>query len=253
MVEPQPACIRGPRQRRIEPEAARPGLPGEPGRVHAVRGDQGQAARIGGRGLEPQPLEQRGAADREDLVAVIGHRSPVLEGRTAVADGQIDPLLAQIPGRILGHQLQLDLGVQGPEIGQPRQQPEVAEGQRGAHRHRVRRERLADGLDHLGHAPEGPGDGGGQRRALGRQHHPAVSAQEEGRVQVGLKELDLAADRGLRHPELIRGEREALEPRRRLEGGERAEGGNAAAKRKHRAARAASITGGYPTCTDFCS
>src|SRR6516164_3071648 len=77
-----------------------------------------------------------------------------------------------------------------------------------------------------GRAQQLEGLGGARRKAasgLG-ERDLARKAQEEGRANPLLQQLDLIADRSLRHAELVRGPGEAQMPRRRLEGADGGEG-----------------------------
>ena len=150
-----------------------------------------------------------------------------------ISHHHIQPVAAQVAHGILGQQPQLHPRMCGAKGGQARQDPEMAEGKRGAQRDGIALKRLADGVDHLGHAGEGLPHRARKRRALRSEDNTAIGAQEQGHIQISFQQADLTTDRRLCHAQLCRGLRETAQTRRRLKGGQRAHRGDAAAQGGH--------------------
>ena len=162
-----------------------------------------------------------------------------LQRRLAVDHADIGVVGVEIPAAMAGAQAQAQLGVGGLEAVQPRQQP--ARGDRdvdlqrdlaGARPPAQMRGRLADAGEGLAQHRKQQGPGLGQL-------DPSPLAPEQRPAQLALEILDLMADRGMGHAQLLAGLAEAQMARRRLE---RAQGGERrqARPRRHEVAHSGS-------------
>jgi hypothetical protein len=136
-------------------------------------------------------------------------------------------------GIVLRDQPHLHVRVGTAKRGEARQEPEVRKRQRRTDGDGSRQPVLAQFLDGLGDAVKTHGDRRRQHLPGAGQFDMAVRALEELAVQVSFQKAYLAADGGLRDPQFAGRKGEAAKPRRRLEGGERGDGRNAASERGH--------------------
>ena len=166
---------------------------------------------------------QAGAADRHDALVeqLFDHEARILA--ETVADRAVDAVVGEGHEVHRGGDAHVDVRMQRLEALQPRHQPLRREGRRhgnGKHPGVVQRletrERFVDLREGLAQARQ-------QRLALVGQQQVPVGAPEQHVAQMVLQQLDLLADRGGGHEQLLGGAREAQMARGGDEGAQRVE------------------------------
>ncbi|MNY06107.1 hypothetical protein D3C86_1388490 [compost metagenome] len=127
----------------------------------------------------------------------------------AVADGDVHAFTVDVDQAVVGRHAHVDVRMRRLKIPQARQQPQRGHadgGGDGDRRAPLRRAQLFGQVTqlaepHVGHAK--------QLRAFGRERHAAEPAHQQGHAQVFFQRADLAADGGLRHVQILRGQGDA--------------------------------------------
>jgi hypothetical protein len=134
------------------------------------------------------------------------------------ADGEIQSFASQIDPVVVGQQPQVDVGMDGCEIVESRQQPTGGEGGNGADRQHFMEASASEPVQAGTDAIECLVEYREQGRAFVSQCHAARQAPEQHDAQPRFQSLDLVAQRGLADAQFQRGAGEIEMSCGRLEG-----------------------------------
>jgi hypothetical protein len=146
------------------------------------------------------------------------HARPVAE---PVADPAVHPLARELDVARGGAEADLELRVQRLEAAEPARQPLGGDRGRGADGERAAEALLTHPLHAGDQLVERAAHRGQQKLPLVGQEQPTIEPAEQLGAQVLLERLDLVADRGLGHEQLLGRLGEAQQARRGLEGAQR--------------------------------